>query len=81
MTTITQISTNGAVENAGAAVRSMFEGRGPDIWLAGDPEDLKDLLPSGAEPVVTSFGPAIGVHTGPGAIGIALLRADTENYQ
>lgn len=58
------------------------------VMHAGAPEaaaevaaDLKDLLPSGAEPVVTSFGPAIGVHTGPGAIGIALLQADTENYQ
>ena len=54
MTTITQISTNGAVENAGAAVRSMFEGRGPDIWLAGDPEDLKDLLPLGPRGIVTN---------------------------
>ena len=54
MTTITQFSTNGAVENAGAAVRSMFEGRGPSIWLAGDPEDLKAMLPLGARGIVTN---------------------------
>ena len=39
-------------------------------------EDLKDLLPDGAEPHVTRFGSALGVYTGPGAIGIALLRAE-----
>ena len=37
--------------------------------------DLSDLLPKGAEPYITRFGPALGVHTGPGAIGIALLQA------
>ena len=37
--------------------------------------DLSDLLPEGAEPHITRFGPALGVHTGPGAIGIALLQA------
>ncbi len=37
--------------------------------------DLKDMLPEGVEPYVTSFGPALGVYTGPGAIGIALLQA------
>ncbi len=40
-------------------------------------DDLKDLLPAGAEPHVTRFGSALGVHTGPGAIGIALLQAGT----
>ena len=40
-------------------------------------EDLKDLLPEGNEPYVTRFGPALGVYTGPGAIGIALLQAGT----
>ena len=39
-------------------------------------DDLKDLLPDGAEPHVTRFGSALGVYTGPGAIGIALLRAE-----
>ena len=37
--------------------------------------DLRDLLPEGSEPYVTRFGPVLGVHTGPGAIGIALLQA------
>ena len=38
-------------------------------------DDLNDLLPGGAEPSIARFGPALGVHTGPGAIGIALLQA------
>ena len=29
-------------------------GRGPDIWLAGDPEDLKQWLPLGTAGVVTN---------------------------
>ena len=40
-------------------------------------DDLKVLLPDGAEPHVTRFGSALGVYTGPGAIGIALLQART----
>ena len=39
-------------------------------------DDLRDLLPEGIEPYVAQFGPALGVYTGPGAIGIALLRAE-----
>ena len=38
-------------------------------------DDLRDLLPEGTEPYVTQFGPVLGVYTGPGAIGIALLQA------
>ncbi len=38
-------------------------------------DDLGDMLPEGMEPSTTRFGPALGVHTGPGAIGIALLQA------
>ena len=38
-------------------------------------DDLKELLPMGAEPYVARFGPALGVYTGPGAIGIALIQA------
>ena len=38
-------------------------------------DDLRDLLPEGAEPYITRFSPVLGVHTGPGAIGIALLQA------
>ena len=37
-------------------------------------EDLRDLLPAVAESYVTRFGPVLGVYTGPGAIGIALLQ-------
>ena len=37
--------------------------------------DLRDLLPPGAEPHITRFGPALGVYAGPGALGIALLQA------
>ena len=40
-------------------------------------DDLRDLLPEGVEPSVTRFGPVLGVHAGPGAIGIALLQART----
>ena len=36
---------------------------------------LGDMLPGGGEPQIAQFGPALGVYTGPGAIGIALLRA------
>ena len=39
-------------------------------------DDLGDLLPEGAEPYVARFGSALGVYTGPGAIGIALLRTE-----
>ena len=38
-------------------------------------DDLRDLLPEGGEPYVTRFGPLLGVYTGPGAIGIALVQA------
>ena len=37
--------------------------------------DLSDLLPEGVSPYITRFGPTLGVYTGPGAIGIALLQA------
>ena len=40
-------------------------------------DDLKDMLPGDTEPYVTRVGPALGVYTGPGAIGIALLQAKT----
>ena len=38
-------------------------------------DDLKDMVAEGKEPYVTRFSPALGVHAGPGAIGIALLQA------
>ena len=37
--------------------------------------DLSDLLPGGASPYIARFGPVLGVYTGPGAIGIAVLQA------
>jgi fatty acid-binding protein DegV len=40
-------------------------------------DDLKDMLPGDTEPYVTRVGPALGVYTGPGAIGIALLQSKT----
>ena len=44
--------------------------------LAGEvANDLRDMLPSGAEPYVARFGPALGVYTGPGAVGIGLIQA------
>ena len=36
---------------------------------------LSEALPTGTEAHVAQFGPTLGVYTGPGAIGIALLRA------
>ena len=48
----------------------------PDV-AAEVADGLRDLLPEGTEPHITRFGPALGVHTGPGAIGIALLQAGT----
>ena len=38
-------------------------------------DDLRDLLPSGAEPYIARFGPVIGTYTGPGALGFGILRA------
>lgn len=46
----------------------------PDVALEVA-NDLADMLPEGTAPYVTRFGPALGVHAGPGAIGIALLQA------
>ncbi len=37
--------------------------------------DLEDLLPEGERAYLSRFGPALGVYTGPGAIGIALLQS------
>jgi DegV family protein with EDD domain len=38
-------------------------------------ESMSDLLPGGAEPIIAPLGPGVGAHVGPGAIGIASLRA------
>ncbi len=47
----------------------------PDI--AGElAEALRELLPEGSAPFVARFGPVLGTYTGPGAVGIGLLRAE-----
>ena len=38
-------------------------------------ESMSDLLPEGAEPIIAPMGPSVGAHVGPGAIGIASIRA------
>ena len=38
--------------------------------------DLGDLLPDGQEPIIARFGPVIGTYTGPGALGIGLMRSE-----
>ena len=38
----------------GAVPRARREGRGPAIWLAGDPEDLKEWMPLGITGIVTN---------------------------
>ena len=39
---------------------------------------LRRLLPEGAEPYIARFGTASRVYAGPGALGIALLRAEEQ---
>ena len=39
-------------------------------------EDLRDLLPEGAEPYISRLGPSLGVYAGPGAISISLIQAE-----
>ena len=40
-------------------------------------EDLGDLLSADRKPFIARFGPALGVHVGPGAVGIGLLRNES----
>lgn len=63
-----------AREFAPVEVLAMMHSTTPEVAVevAGD---LKDMLPEGTEPYVTRFGSVLGVYTGPGAIGIALLQA------
>ena len=42
------------------------------VRVAGN---LRDLLPEGKEPIIARIGPTVGVHAGPGAIGVGVLRA------
>ena len=39
-------------------------------------QSLQDLLPRSVVPFVARFGPVIGTYTGPGAVGIGLLRTE-----
>ena len=39
-------------------------------------ENLGGLLPEGQEPLITRFGAVIGTYTGPGALGVGLLRSE-----
>ena len=63
MTSARQTGTGVAVNGAqgqserlvlGAAARARQQGSGPAIWLAGDPEDLKEWMPLGAAGIVTN---------------------------
>lgn len=38
-------------------------------------EGMAGILPEGSSPYICRFGPALGVHTGPGAIGVALVQS------
>ena len=38
-------------------------------------DSISDLLPEGQDPIVAPLGPGVGAHVGPGAVGIASLRA------
>lgn len=40
-------------------------------------DSMSDVLLKGAEPFIAPLGPSVGAHIGPGAIGIASLRAST----
>lgn len=39
-------------------------------------DSVAGMLPAGGSPYLARFGPALGVHVGPGAIGVALVRAE-----
>lgn len=45
---------SGVKEETGRVDEHRQRGRGPDIWLAGDPEDLKEWLPLGTAGIVTN---------------------------
>ena len=55
MATETKISTNGVEPVVtGPVMQARRQGRGPAIWLAGDPEDLKQWMDRGAAGIVTN---------------------------
>ena len=39
-------------------------------------DDLRDMLPDGAKPFMSRFGPVVGAYAGPGAVGIGILLAE-----
>ncbi len=39
-------------------------------------EGLRGLLPEGKEPFIARFGPGVGTHVGPGAVGLGILQAE-----
>lgn len=40
-------------------------------------DSIAGILPEGAAPYIARFGPALGVHVGPGAVGVALVRSQS----
>ena len=55
MATNVKISTNGVEPVVtGPVMAARQRGRGPAIWLAGDPEDLKPWMDRGAAGIVTN---------------------------
>jgi transaldolase len=68
---VTPLSSDGAQAELGMVPRAKRQGRGPAIWLAGDPEDLKEWMPLGIAGIVTNtvvlnqmvkkYGPMIDV--------------------
>ena len=49
-----KIAVDGAQGELGQVTRARLRGRGPAIWLAGDPEDLKEWMSLGAAGIVTN---------------------------
>ena len=51
---IGKVAFDGAQAKLGQVTRARLQDRGPAIWLAGDPEDLKEWMPLGAAGIVTN---------------------------
>ena len=62
-----------AREHAPLESLAIMHATSPDLAAAMAGE-LKDTLDIGNEPFVARFGPALGTHVGPGAMGVGLLR-------
>ena len=50
----TTVSSDSGYRELGPVTQAQKNGRGPRIWLAGDPEDLKEWMPLGIEGIVTN---------------------------